>query len=129
MGAINIPPPSQWFDKPLEEGVKYADPTNKSGPDLGADLGKASKDVGLPQNDPELDAQKAADEAKRLLAEAAARRTNDASTAAAKEAGTLARSKQKALASSAQGRRSTILTGPLGLISDASTARKTILGA
>lgn len=39
-----------------------------------------------------------------------------------------ARTRQKALAAGAQGRRTTLLTGPLGLSDDANAPKKTLLG-
>jgi hypothetical protein len=40
-----------------------------------------------------------------------------------------ARNRQRAMAAGAQGRRSTMLTGPLGVAGDASGERKTLLGS
>lgn len=78
-------------------------------------------------------AKDAADDQKRkaaqLASEADLRRTNEEGTAAAAAEGEAARKRQLAKAAGAQGRRSTILTGPLGLVEEANVTRKTILGA
>ncbi len=71
------------------------------------------------------DAQKR--EADRLASDAALRRSNDEAVATATSASSSARARQ--LARGNQGRRSTILTGPLGVIDDPTAARKSILGA
>lgn len=44
------------------------------------------------------------------------------------EAGRKARDKQKSRAASATGRRSTLLTSPIGIVGEAEGARKTLLG-
>ena len=130
MGSINVPDPSKWFtppSKPVDKLTNYADPSNSKG--LGRTANDLGKSIGLPQNDPALDAVKAKDAADRLLAEAAARRANEEGAANAKNQGVLAKSRQKAIAGAAQGRRATILTGPLGLGTAPDTTRKSILGA
>lgn len=79
------------------------------------------------------DAQAAADQQQKtvagMAADAEARRTNEEGATAAAETAQQARQRQLAIAATAQGRRSTILTGPLGVVNDATVARKSILGA
>ncbi len=62
---------------------------------------------------------------KKLLDEASAKSANDTSIANRDAA----REKQRRAAASAQGRNSTLLTGPLGAVGTPSSAGKTILGS
>lgn len=68
-------------------------------------------------------------QAQDLANEAAARRKEEIDASAVNASAQAQRSKQKASMASGAGRRSTILTGPLGAVDAAPVARKTILGA
>lgn len=65
---------------------------------------------------------------KGIEAEAATRLEQEESTAASQAAGKKARKRQKAKSATAQGRRGTLLTGPLGLVGEPETSGKTLLG-
>ena len=80
-----------------------------------------------PKKDPKLaELQKEAQDLERQLAE---RVGNEESAATAEAAAQGARKRQRALAAMASGRRSTILTAPLGLKDEPRSARRTLLGA
>ncbi len=70
----------------------------------------------------------AKEQTKRLAEEVNSRRTNEEGAAAAAGVAQTARQRQRRVAAGAQGRRSTIVTGPLGLQEEAPTQRKSILG-
>lgn len=78
-------------------------------------------------------AEEAANEQRRsaenLASEAETRRVNEEGAANAEATAQAARKRQRSLAAGNQGRRSTILTGPLGIVDDTPVARKSILGA
>jgi hypothetical protein len=68
------------------------------------------------------------DQANTLASQAESRAAQEESTAASEAAGQSARARQRSKAAGSQGRRSTIATGPLGIVGDADVARKTLLG-
>lgn len=88
-----------------------------------------SKGRAREESEKAIAAQNAA--AKKLEDDEAARRKEEELALSAegdKSAQQAARKRQKALQAGAQGRRDTILTGPLGLPGQAETANKTLLG-
>lgn len=66
---------------------------------------------------------------RRLQSEIESRRTTEESEETARRTQEEARRRQRALATGGRGRRDTLLTGPLGAVGEAQTARKTLLGA
>lgn len=114
----------------MKTAALLINPTNA----IPALTGEAAKrnTVDIPK-DKANDAKDAANQqrqaADKLASEAETRRTNEEGAATAAADAQSARARQKQIAASAQGRRSTILTGPLGVVEDAPVARKTILGA
>lgn len=90
---------------------------------------RAKAGMETPAKDAKAAAEAQQRQASQLASDAELQRTNQEGTTAATAAADAARTRQLALAASAQGRRSTILTGPLGSVGDATTTRKTILGA
>lgn len=80
------------------------------------------------QKETEELAKQQEDKQKALEAEVETRAKNEESTAASQAAGKAARKRQKARSAAAKGRRSTLLTGPLGLIGEPETAGRTLLG-
>ncbi len=97
------------------------------------ELGLAAKRAKDGMESPAGAAKDAADAQRKaandLASEAGTRRANEEGAAAATTDAAAARSRQRAKSDAAQGRRGTILTGPLGLVDDATVQRKTILGA
>jgi hypothetical protein len=96
---------------------------NLIGPAMGGNLEqrmaedeeKASKDALIAKQDKDI-------------ADAEARKKQEDADATSVAARAEARRRQRELSRSSQGRRGTILTGPLGLTGEATTARKTLLG-
>lgn len=97
-----------------------------------ADMAAGSASAARKQAKEQSDAQSARQDA--LLAEEKQRESDEAVATAATDARSMARSRQKMMASGAQGRRDTILTSPLGIsggdngYGGGASARKTLLG-
>lgn len=81
------------------------------------------------RQDAKRQAEQQAAEQNRLLEEEKKRQAEQESADAERVATQQARQRQRALAGGAQGRAGTILTSPLGVMGEAQTAGKTLLGA
>lgn len=81
----------------------------------------------------EAEQRRLLDEEKKTIADQEKKRADEEAAANALDAEgksqNAARTRQRAITATAQGRRSTLLTGPLGLTGQAQTVNKTLLGS